>query len=94
MLVGHQVFRELVQDSGWSVPEYKAWLFRTLVQQLLPPPQLKARAVNDPPTSSRGHNRHPVGGSHAGEPVVVGDHHLKFVLQYECGRQVDGIERP
>jgi TetR/AcrR family transcriptional regulator, regulator of autoinduction and epiphytic fitness len=35
VLFGHEVYRGLVQDAGWTVPSYKAWLFATLVQQLL-----------------------------------------------------------
>jgi len=35
VLFGHDVFRSLVTQAGWSVPEYKAWLFTTLAQQLL-----------------------------------------------------------
>lgn len=35
VLFGHDVYRGLVQDAGWTVPSYKAWLFTTLVQQLL-----------------------------------------------------------
>ena len=34
-LFGHEVFGNLVGEAGWSVPDYKAWLFTTLVQQLL-----------------------------------------------------------
>ena len=37
VLVGHDVFRGLVLDAGWPAPAYKAWLFTTLVHQLLPP---------------------------------------------------------
>ena len=35
VLFGHDVFRSLVSEAGWSVPEYKAWLLTTLAQQLL-----------------------------------------------------------
>jgi AcrR family transcriptional regulator len=31
-----EVFRELVEESGWSPGEYEAWLFETLKEQLLP----------------------------------------------------------
>ena len=31
-----EVFRELVEESGWSPDEYAAWLFETLKEQLLP----------------------------------------------------------
>lgn len=47
LLIGHQVFGELVRDAGWRVPEYKAWLFGTLVQQLLTQSRLEAGAVYD-----------------------------------------------
>jgi hypothetical protein len=30
-----EVYRELVEESGWSPDEYEAWLFETLKQQLL-----------------------------------------------------------
>jgi TetR/AcrR family transcriptional regulator of autoinduction and epiphytic fitness len=35
VLVGHDVFHGLVSEAGWDVAAYKAWLFTTLVQQLL-----------------------------------------------------------
>jgi TetR/AcrR family transcriptional regulator, regulator of autoinduction and epiphytic fitness len=35
VLAGHDVYRGLVEQAGWSLPAYKAWLFTTLVQQLL-----------------------------------------------------------
>jgi hypothetical protein len=31
-----EVYRELVEESGWSPDEYEAWLFETLTEQLLP----------------------------------------------------------
>jgi AcrR family transcriptional regulator len=31
-----EVYRELVEESGWSPDEYEAWLFETLAEQLLP----------------------------------------------------------
>ena len=31
-----EVYRELVEESGWSPDEYEAWLFETLKEQLLP----------------------------------------------------------
>jgi TetR/AcrR family transcriptional regulator, regulator of autoinduction and epiphytic fitness len=34
-LFGHDVFRSLVIEAGWSVPAYKEWLLATLTQQLL-----------------------------------------------------------
>jgi len=47
VLFGHDVFGSLVTEAGWSVPEYKAWLFRTLVQQLLQRPRLAPTAFSD-----------------------------------------------
>jgi len=35
VLFGHDVFGNLVTEAGWSLPEYKAWLYTTLIQQLL-----------------------------------------------------------
>lgn len=35
VLAGHDVYRGLVQDARWPVPEYRAWLFTTLIRQLL-----------------------------------------------------------
>jgi hypothetical protein len=46
-LFGHDVFGNLVTEAGWSVPEYKAWLFTTLVQQLLQRPRLTPKAFSD-----------------------------------------------
>lgn len=46
-LFSHDVFGSLVTDAGWSVPEYKAWLFTTLVQQLLRGPRLAPTAVSE-----------------------------------------------
>ena len=47
VLHGHDVFRGLVQEAGWAVPEYKAWLFTTLVAQLLGTPRPEADATRD-----------------------------------------------
>lgn len=47
VLFGHDVFGSLVTEAGWSVPEYKAWLFTTLVQQLLQRPRLAPSAFSD-----------------------------------------------
>lgn len=47
VLFGHDVFGGLVTEAGWSVPEYKAWLFSTLVQQLLQRPRLAPTAFSD-----------------------------------------------
>ena len=38
VLAGHDIYRGLVQDAGWPVPAYRAWLFTTLVRQLLDQP--------------------------------------------------------
>lgn len=38
LLAGHAPYRSLVQDDGWSMVEYKSWLFTTLVGQLLDTP--------------------------------------------------------
>lgn len=45
VLFGHDVFRGLVLDAGWTVPSYKAWLFTTLVQQLLGQQQVGVTAL-------------------------------------------------
>lgn len=47
VLFGHDVFRGLVIEAGWSVADYKAWLFSTLVHQLLQRPRLAPSAVAD-----------------------------------------------
>lgn len=35
VLAGHDVYRGLVQEARWPVSKYRAWLFNTLVRQLL-----------------------------------------------------------
>jgi TetR/AcrR family transcriptional regulator of autoinduction and epiphytic fitness len=35
-LNSHETFLELTVGSGWSLEEFKAWLYRTLCEQLLP----------------------------------------------------------
>lgn len=47
VLFGHDVYRSLVGDAGWSVPEYKTWLLSTLAQQLLQRPRLTTTAYAD-----------------------------------------------
>lgn len=47
VLFGHDVYRGLVRDAGWPVVAYKAWLFTTLVRQLLHRPRLAASAYAD-----------------------------------------------
>jgi TetR/AcrR family transcriptional regulator, regulator of autoinduction and epiphytic fitness len=37
VLMGHDVYRSLVRDAGWSIADYRAWLYVTLVDQLLAP---------------------------------------------------------
>lgn len=44
-LAGHDIYRELVQEAGWSAPTYKAWLFTTLTQQLLDAATVDASAA-------------------------------------------------
>ena len=36
-LCQQEVYRELVEESGWSPDEYERWLFEALKEQLLPP---------------------------------------------------------
>ncbi len=47
VLFGHDVFHGLVGEAGWSVVEYKAWLYTTLVQQLLRRHRLTPSAFSD-----------------------------------------------
>lgn len=47
VLFGHDVYRGLVRDAGWTVVVYKAWLFTTLVRQLLQRPRLARDAYSD-----------------------------------------------
>lgn len=44
VLLGHDVFRGLVRDAHWPLTAYKAWLLRTLAQQLLAEAQIEPRA--------------------------------------------------
>lgn len=46
VLFGHEVFGGLA-EAGWTVPAYKAWLFTTLVQQLLATQRLEPQAFKD-----------------------------------------------
>jgi TetR/AcrR family transcriptional regulator of autoinduction and epiphytic fitness len=46
-LFGHDVFRSLVSEATWSVPEYKAWLLTTLAQQLLRRRRLPTTSFSD-----------------------------------------------
>lgn len=47
VLFGHDVYRSLVGEAGWSVSEYKTWLLTTLAQQLLQRPKLTPAAYSD-----------------------------------------------
>jgi AcrR family transcriptional regulator len=47
VLFGHDVYRSLVGDASWSVPEYKTWLLTSLAQQLLQRPKLTPTAYSD-----------------------------------------------
>lgn len=47
VLFSHDVFGSLVTEAGWTVPDYKAWLFTTLIHQLLQEPTLDAAAFAD-----------------------------------------------
>lgn len=47
VLSGHDAYRSLVVEAGWTVTEYKAWLFTALVQQLLQRSRLTRSAYAD-----------------------------------------------
>lgn len=47
VLVGHDVYRGLVQQAHWPAPVYKAWLFTTLTQQLLDARAVDPGAIDD-----------------------------------------------
>ncbi|WP_127934781.1 hypothetical protein [Nonomuraea polychroma] len=47
VLYSHETFLGLTRDAGWSVPEYKAWLYETLSRQLLEATQHTAEATED-----------------------------------------------
>ncbi len=46
-LLGHDVYRNLVVEAGWSLTTFRAWLFTTVVHQLLGPLELEAEATED-----------------------------------------------
>ncbi len=46
-LMGHDLYRSLVIEAGWSLPTFRAWLFTTVVQQLLGTVELEAQATED-----------------------------------------------
>jgi AcrR family transcriptional regulator len=45
LLIGHDPYRGLVVEAGWSVRSYRAWLYTTLVDQLLSTSVADPRAV-------------------------------------------------
>jgi len=47
LLAGHAPYRALVQEAGWPSVEYRAWLFTSLVQQLLAATAIEPEAVAD-----------------------------------------------
>ena len=47
VLNGHGTFQGLVIDANWSLPTYKAWLYSTLVAQLLAPGQPNPSATKN-----------------------------------------------
>lgn len=47
VLLGHDVYRGLVREAGWAVVDYKAWVFTTLVRQLLQRTRLARGAYSD-----------------------------------------------
>ena len=56
-LLGHDVYRSLVVDAGWPLVVFRAWLFTTVVQQMLG--SGRARAPSHEDLSYRGY----LGGS-------------------------------
>ena len=54
LLAGHDPYRALVLDAGWPVPDYKTWLYITLIQQLLKPQEPDPAATADLPFSTGG----------------------------------------
>lgn len=47
LIAGHDPYRAFVQAAGWPIVEYKAWLFSTLVQQLLAEKAIDRDAIAD-----------------------------------------------
>lgn len=47
LLMGHDVYRSLVVDAGWTLPAFRTWLFATSVQQLLGQVELDPQATED-----------------------------------------------
>ena len=46
-LLGHDIYRTLVIEAGRPLPAFRAWLYATVVQQLLGPVDLEAEATSD-----------------------------------------------
>ena len=53
LLAGHDPYRALVLEAGWPVAEYKAWLYATLIQQLLTRQPPDPAATSDLPFSAQ-----------------------------------------
>jgi TetR/AcrR family transcriptional regulator of autoinduction and epiphytic fitness len=47
VLNGHATFQGLVIEADWNLPTYKAWLYSTLVEQLLSPGHVDALATKN-----------------------------------------------
>lgn len=47
VILGHDVYRSLVREAGWPVTEYKAWLFASVVRQLLAKSRISRSAYAD-----------------------------------------------
>jgi TetR/AcrR family transcriptional regulator of autoinduction and epiphytic fitness len=47
VVISHETYLGLTHDAGWSLPEYKAWLFQTISQQLLAVPIWRDDATRD-----------------------------------------------
>ncbi|HEX5730594.1 TetR/AcrR family transcriptional regulator [Microbacterium sp.] len=47
MFLGHAVYRNLVIEAGWPVATFRAWLFSTIVPQLLGPVEFDLHATED-----------------------------------------------
>jgi TetR/AcrR family transcriptional regulator, regulator of autoinduction and epiphytic fitness len=46
VVYSHETFLGLTRGAGWTVPEYKAWLYETLSHQLLKPGHRRTRATS------------------------------------------------
>jgi len=47
MLLGHDVYRSLVVEAGWTLVAFRAWLFTTVVHQILGSADLEPQATKD-----------------------------------------------